>query len=89
MRSISHSSAFRKDYRRLKKRGYDLRRLQTLVEMLAGGKVLDDRFRDHPLRGNYEGWRECHIAPDWLLIYHLADDELSLARTGTHSDLFE
>jgi mRNA interferase YafQ len=89
MRSISRSSAFRKDYKRLQKRGFEIRRLKRVIEALARGQKMEDRYRDHPLRGNYEGWRECHIAPDWLLIYILTDEELSLARTGTHADLFE
>ena len=64
MRSIIRSSAFRKDYKRLQKRGFDMSRLLAVIETLANEQILKDRFRDHPLRGNYEGWRECHIAPD-------------------------
>ena len=88
MRSITRSSAFRKDYKRLQKRGFELSRLQIVINTLADGRALEERYRDHPLRGNYESWRECHIAPDWLLVYILTEEELSLARTGTHADLF-
>ena len=89
MRFIVQSSAFKKDYKRLRKRGYDMGRLRLVIDALLEGKPLDERHRDHSLRGNYEGWRECHIAPDWLLIYIVNEEELSLARTGTHADLFE
>ena len=64
--------------------------LDKVVSIIAEGKVLPEKYRDHPLTGNYEDCRECHITPDWLLVYEIEDDELILylTRTGTHSDLF-
>lgn len=83
-------NAFRKDYRALTKRGYDMSLLQETVELLADGDPLPERYRDHALAGDFIGCRECHIKPDWLLIYRLEKDELILylMRTGSHSDLF-
>jgi len=89
MRTIIRSAAFKKDYKRLQKRGLDMRQLQEVIAALASGQVLEQRHKDHPLKGAYAGFRECHIAPDWLLIYALTVDELGLARTGSHADLFE
>ncbi len=89
MRKVSYSKRFEKDAKRLQKRGLAMNKLREIVTRLAAGETLEDRYRDHPLHGNYEGFRECHIAPDWLLVYILAEDELALARTGTHSELFE
>lgn len=81
---------FRRDYKRVKKRGYDMKLLQDVIELLQNEQQLDERYRDHGLVGTYAGFRECHILPDWLLIY-AADKEkliLTASRTGTHSDLF-
>ena len=90
MSTIVTTSRFRKDAKRMKKRGADMNALHDVVDALAQGEELAERHRDHALIGGYEGFRECHIAPDWLLIY--AKDEsrliLTAARTGTHSDLF-
>ena len=73
-----------------KKRGYDLSLLDDVVDTLAKGLPLDQKYKDHNLIGNYKGCRECHITPDWLLIYEIDNNELILylTRTGTHSDLF-
>ncbi len=81
---------FKKDLRKIKKRGYDLSLLNKVVNTLADGKPLEPKYKDHPLMGNYRGCRECHITPDWLLIYKVYDNDLVLylTRTGTHSDLF-
>lgn len=81
---------FKKDYRLAVRRGYNIALLQNVVNILASGEKLDDKYKDHALSGNYDGFRECHITPDWLLIYKLNDTELILylMRTGTHSDLF-
>ena len=89
MRKVSYSNRFEKDAKRLQKRGFAMDKLREVVIHLAAGEILEDRYRDHTLHGNYEGFRECHIAPDWLLVYTLTDSELALARTGTHSELFE
>ena len=84
------TSMFKKDLKLVKKRGYDLSLLTSVVDTLAMGKPLDEKYKDHNLVGNYKGCRECHITPDWLLIYEVSDNELILylTRTGTHSDLF-
>ncbi len=72
------------------KRGYNLDLLDTVVDILAKGEALPEQYHDHALHGNFEGCRECHILPDWLLIYEKSEDTLYLylTRTGTHSDLF-
>lgn len=81
---------FRKDLVRAEKRGYDLSLLATVIKTLANGEPLPAKQKDHVLLGDYAGCRECHITPDWLLIYEIYEDELLLylTRTGTHSDLF-
>ncbi len=86
--TITQTSQFKKDVRRQIKRGRDLRKLKAVIERLVAGKSLPARLRDHPLAGGWKGWRDCHIEPDWLLIYRAAPRELVLGRTGTHSDLF-
>lgn len=90
MLTIKYQSAFKKDYKRIKKRGYDTRLLEKAITILAAGKPLPPQYRDHPLSGDYIGCRECHLAPDWLLVYEIIEGELLLylTRTGTHSDLF-
>ena len=88
---VRNTSAFKKDYKRAKKRGLDLSKLQRVVELLANGPSLPESLRDHALTGNWANHRECHIAPDWLLIYQIYEDVLvlELTRTGSHSDLLE
>ncbi len=88
-RVITRTSTFKNDYKRMQKRGVVIDRLFALIQLLVEGKKLEDRHRDHLLHGNYEGNRECHVEPAWLLIYTITDKELGLARTGTHSDLFK
>lgn len=87
---ITSTKRFKKDVELAKKRGKDISKLFALVTTLANGEELAVKYRDHTLRGDYEGYRECHIEPDWLLIYAIYDDCLVLAlnRTGTHADLF-
>ena len=87
---IRPTARFQKDLKRVLKRGYDLSLLTVILKKLADGETLPEKNRDHSLSGDYSGCRECHIAPDWLLIYEIADDELILylTRTGTYSDLF-
>lgn len=70
------------------KRGYDMQLLQDVIEILRIPDKLPDKYKDHFLKGDYAGYKECHITPDWLLIYIVYEDELYLGRTGTHSDLF-
>ena len=87
---IVMSSRFARDLKIISKRGYDLDKVKYVINELAKGNTLDPKYKDHQLQGLYSGKRECHILPDWLLIYEIRDDELLLflARTGTHSDLF-
>lgn len=90
MLDIRYSAKFKKDYKMLIKRGYNPLLLQDVLEILCNEQPLPPKFNDHALTGNYEGHRECHITPDWLLIYKIEQKilTLSLTRTGTHSDLF-
>ena len=90
MLKIKFLNSFKKDYKRIVKRGYDIALLENVIRMLADGETLPAKYRDHALTGNYSGFRECHIMPDWLLIYEVRESELILvlSRTGTHSDLF-
>ena len=88
---IDRSSRFKREYRLAKKRGYDIALLFEVIEILADGKPLPAKYKDHALSGKWSGNRECHITPDWLLIYQIKDDVLILVLvgTGTHSDLFK
>ncbi len=88
--SVVPTTAFKKDYKQAIKRGLKISLLEDIVASLAMGEPLPEKNKDHPLTGNWTGHRECHILPDWLLIYRIEDDVLvlTLARTGTHSDLF-
>jgi mRNA interferase YafQ len=88
MRQIKFSTAFKKDKKRCQKRQYDFAKLQEVIDLLLAGKPLAESKKPHKLIGNYEGRWECHLEPDWLLIYSVTDDEVFLARMGTHSDLF-
>ncbi len=90
MLELVTTGQFRKDYKRVKKRGYDISLLEEVIDLLLNNQPLDERYRDHSLIGNYEGFRECHILSDWLLIYAVDKEQLILtaSRTGTHSDLF-
>ena len=87
---IVPSNQFKKDLKLAHKRGLDLSKLSNVISILANGEPLDQKFKDHPLIGDYNGFRECHIAPDWLLVYKIDNGKLLLflARTGSHSDLF-
>jgi mRNA interferase YafQ len=90
MLKVRYSARFKKDFKLVQKRGYDISLFEELVLMLCNEKSLPPKNNDHALRGNYSGFRECHITPEWLLIYKIEKDilTLSLARTGTHSELF-
>ena len=87
---IKNTTQFKKDYTLARRRGLNMDLLKDVVTRLANGEPLDPRHKDHPLSGEWSGHRECHIQPDWLLIYRYENDILVLAltRTGTHSDLF-
>lgn len=88
--TVRPSKQYRRDIKRLVKSGYDRSKLEAVIDVLASGKTLDQRQRDHMLLGNKAGIRECHIAPDWLLLYQQYKTELILilVRTGTHAQLF-
>ncbi len=87
MLKLSTSTKFRKDYKLCLKRNYDMQLLQAVVDTLRIPAPLPPQNRDHLLTGNHSKERECHIAPDWILIYQIHKDELYLIRTGSHSDL--
>lgn len=91
MLTIKYQTAFKKDYKRVLKRGQDIRLLEKVIEILANRNDLPPQYKDHNLSGDYSGCRECHITSDWLLVYEINNDELILylTRTGTHSDLFQ
>lgn len=78
MLKIKFLNSFKKDYKRIVKRGYDIALLENVIRMLADGETLPAKYRDHTLTGNYSGFRECHITPDWLLIYEVRESELIL-----------
>lgn len=88
--TVKLTTAFKKDYKQAMKRGLKVELLDNIIVMLANGETLPEKNRDHALTGNWVGFRECHIQPDWLLIYRIENDVLvlTLTRTGTHSDLF-
>ncbi len=87
---IRPTSKFQRDLKRVQKRGYDMSLITNVIKKLANGETLPEKNKDHSLSGNYVGKRECHITPDWLLVYEIDGEELYLylIRTGTHSDLF-
>ena len=88
MKRITTGSRFRKDVKLAQRRGMDMSKLRALIEILAAGKPLPERCRDHPLKGEFANFRDCHIDPAWLLIYATTKEDLKLVRTGTHGDLF-
>ena len=89
MRIVRYSSQFKKDVKLAIKRGYKIELLHRIMKALENEEVLEAKYKEHYLVGNYKGYLECHIEPDWLLIYKINGNELYFARTGTHSDLFD
>jgi mRNA interferase YafQ len=89
MRTIRYSGQFKKDANLMGKRGNGMKKLRLVIEKLVNEEELERHTKDHPLQGEYAGARDCHIGPDWILIYAIVGDELRLIRTGTHSDLFK
>ena len=89
-RDIVWTTQFKRDYRLAMKRHLRIDLLDDVIRMLSRGELLPEKYRDHALTGNWIGYRECHLLPDWLLVYRVEDDilVLTLVRTGTHSDLF-
>ena len=88
MKALRLATAFTRDLKRIERRGYDRALLDAVVDALRKDEQLPRARRDHPLKGQWKGWRECHVQPDWLLIYMTSSTEVLLARTGTHADLF-
>ncbi len=88
MKALRVSSAFKKDLKRIGRRGLGLSKLETIVGLLRAEKTLPPSAHAHPLKGAWKNYWDCHIEPDWLLIYRVTDEEVVLARTGTHADLF-
>ena len=88
MKKLVFSTQFKKDYKLSEKRGKDIDKLKNVMTELANERPLPQSNKDHTLTGNYKNYRECHIEPDWLLIYKLDETKIIFERTGTHSDLF-
>lgn len=88
MRNIFQTSQFKKDFKGIKSRGKDLEKLKSVVKVILAGEPMEERHHDHPLSGKWTGSRDCHVEPDWVLIYRIDGDCLYLERTGSHSDLF-
>jgi mRNA interferase YafQ len=90
VRTFSRTNQFKKDVKRAEKRGKDMAKLKAMLDRLIEGEPLPPEFKDHPLRGDFAGSRDCHIEPDWVLIYTLTEknSHVCFERTGTHSDLF-
>ena len=85
---IDRTKKFKKDYKRMVRRGRDETKIKNVIRSLAAHKTLAAKHSDHELTSNWKGWRECHIETDWILIYPLSEEVLLLGRTGSHSDLF-
>lgn len=87
--SLYLTNSFKRDYKKIVKRGYDISLLENVVDILLTGEALPEKNKDHALTGNWKGYRECHIQPDWLLVYEIIENRLilSLTATGSHSDL--
>ena len=88
MKSIRRTTQFKKDVKKVQRRGKNLNKLKRVIALLIAGEPLPPRLRDHELTGSWKGTRDLHIEPDWLLLYEIDEDELVLIRTGSHSDLF-
>lgn len=89
MFQIVYTSSFKKDYKKAKKQGKNLEILKKVMHKLTQGIPLDKKYKDHPLIGNYKNKRECHLLPNWLLIYEIDGANIVFYRTGSHSDLFK
>jgi mRNA interferase YafQ len=86
--TINYTTQFKQDYKKLKKQKKELDKLRMLIEKLSAGEKLEPKYKDPQLAGEFKGYRDCHIEPDWLLIYKKTTDTLVLQRTGSHSELF-
>jgi len=88
MKKVAQTTQFARDVKKMRKRGKDLAKLEAVVRQLAAASPLDQKYRDHPLVGEWKPSHDCHVEPDWILIYTTDDESLRLERTGSHSDLF-
>lgn len=90
MLTIRYHKSFKKDYKKILKRNLNIHDMEIVIDMLANEQPLPEKYKDHSLAGDWKGFRECHIQPDWLLIYKIQNNALvlTLSRTGSHSDLF-
>ena len=86
---IVYSSQFKKDYKKVQKQNKDIGKLSAVIDKLIAKERLDAKYRDHSLTGSWKGFRDCHLESDWILIYQTSEDTLTLARTGSHSELFK
>ncbi len=86
--TIYYTSQFKRDYKKIKKQNKDLNKLKIIIKILASGEKLKPKYRDHQLIGEFKGYRDCHIEPDWLIIYKKTSDNIIFERTGSHSELF-
>ncbi len=84
-----YKTKFKKDLKLMEKRGKSIDKLKAVIRQLIEEKPLEVKYNDHPLKGNYVDTRECHIEPDWLLVYMIKDDSITFVRTGSHADLFK
>ncbi|MDP6037716.1 MAG: type II toxin-antitoxin system YafQ family toxin [Candidatus Latescibacteria bacterium] len=87
--TIKYTNQFRKDYKRMQRQKKDLQKLRHVINALTASRTLETRYRDHPLSGNWKGYGDCHLEPDWVLIYKVNEDILTLARMGSHSEVFK
>jgi len=86
---LHYTTQFKKDYKKIKKQNKDLVKIRVVIKTLADQQILESKYKDHQLSGNWKDHRDCHIEPDWILIYQIVDNGLILERTGTHSELFK
>ena len=82
-----YATKFKRDLKRMEKSGKDPEKIKAVIRLICNEEPLEARHRDHPLSGNWKGFRDCHVEPDWILIYNVVDGKANFARTGTHSDL--
>ena len=87
--NLIYTTQFKKDFKRVSNQGKEISKLELVIDTLLSNKKLESKYRDHQLIGKWKNHRDCHIEPDWILIYRLTDDALILERTGSHSDLFK
>ncbi|MEO8398527.1 MAG: type II toxin-antitoxin system YafQ family toxin [Ignavibacteriaceae bacterium] len=87
--NLVYTSQFKKDFKKISLQGKDISKLESLIEVLLKREKLDIKFKDHSLAGKWKNHRDCHIEPDWILIYGVTEDSLVLERTGSHSELFK